>query len=137
LFAGAGLRKELSQWPASIARLHVVQGLADGLRVGLNHRFGDQGSRAQQMSRRTSMGDVPAEGSDGRIAYQPRNTVEIGIVTGEVGETMGLHDRDDQGIAIEELERLARQRRSFQERSRDGNHLDVQLGQSRRKLPWN
>ena len=37
------------------------------------------------------------------IPRQPGYPVEVGIVTGEVGETMGLHDRDDQGVAGEEL----------------------------------
>ena len=50
---------------------------------------------------------------DRLIPRQPGYPVEVGIVAGEVGETMGLHDRDDQGIADEEFELLAREGRSL------------------------
>ena len=51
------------------------------------------------------------------IPRQPGYPVEVGIVTGEVGETMGLHDRDDQGVAGEESRTAGSRGRSFQERS--------------------
>ena len=38
---------------------------------------------------------------------------------------MGLHDRDNQGVAGEEFELLAREGRGLQGRG-DGNRLDVQ-----------
>ena len=47
-----------------------------------------------------------AERSDRSIACQPRNTVEIRVVTGEAGQPMGLHDSDDQGVAGEKFELL-------------------------------
>jgi hypothetical protein len=40
---------------------------------------------------------------DWLIPRQPSYPVEVGIVTGEVGETMGLHDRDDERITHELL----------------------------------
>ena len=50
---------------------------------------------------------------DRLIPRQPGYAVEVGIVTGEVGETMGLHDRDNQGVAGEEFELLAREGRGL------------------------
>ena len=38
------------------------------------------------------------------IPRQPGYPVEVGIVTGKVGEAMGLHDSDNQGVTGEELE---------------------------------
>ena len=70
------------------------------------------------------MGDLPAQRSDGRIACQPGNTVEVRIVTGEVGETTGLHDRDDQGITHEQLMPLAHEGCSLDQGRSDRNGLD-------------
>ena len=35
------------------------------------------------------------------IPHQPGHPVKVGIVTGEVSETIGLHNRDNQGVAGE------------------------------------
>jgi hypothetical protein len=58
------------------------------------------------------------------IPRQPRYAVEVGIITGEVGETVCLHDRDNQGIAPEKLELLAREGGGLDQGRSDGNSLN-------------
>src|SRR5208337_4827957 len=64
--------------------------------------------------------------SDWCIARQPRDTIEVGIITGEVGQTMGLHDRDDQGVTHEQFVLLADQSRGFDKKWSDRGDLDSQ-----------
>ena len=80
------------------------------------------------MSPRTLTCDLPAERSDGCIACQPGGPVEIGVITGKVSQTMGLHDSDDQSVAGEKFKLLAHKCGSFQKPLRNRNHLNVQLG---------
>jgi len=43
-----------------------------------------------------------ANGLNGRVACDPRHAVEVGVVARQVGQTMVLHHRDNQGVAAQE-----------------------------------
>jgi hypothetical protein len=62
------------------------------------------------------------------IPSQPGHPVEVRIVTCETVETIGLHDCDNQGVAYEQLNLLAREGRGFQKLLRDQNDPVFQLG---------
>src|SRR5271157_6411959 len=69
--------------------------------------------------------------SDWCIARQPRDTIEVGVITGEVGQTMSLHDRDDQGVTHEQFVLLADQSRGLDKKWSDCGDLDSQERDSR------
>ena len=62
------------------------------------------------------------------IPRQPGYPVEVGIVAGEVGQTMGLHDRDDQGITHEQLMLPAHEGCRLDQGRSDWNGLDPRSG---------
>ena len=70
--------------------------------------------------------DDPFSLSDWCIARQPRDTIEVSVITGEVGQTMGLHDRDDQGVTHEQFVLLADQSRGLDKQRGDCGDLDSQ-----------
>jgi hypothetical protein len=74
-------------------------------------------------------------GSGRRVARQPWHAVEIGVVTGEVSQTMSLHDRHNQGVATEKLVLLAKRRGRHDQRLRDRHHLDAKGGDVIYRLP--
>ena len=52
--------------------------------------------------------------------------MQVGVITGEVSETMALHDRDNHGIAGEELERRVARSVVVDQGLSDRNGLDSQ-----------
>src|SRR6266851_2420748 len=63
---------------------------------------------------------APWEASSRRVARQPRHAVEIGVVTGEVGQAVRLHHCNNQGIVTEQASLLADHRARGDLRGRDG-----------------
>src|SRR3954470_23286301 len=88
---------------------------------GRKHRCRNPTPRNKEMAPRVLISEPADQRSEGGIADEPRNAVEIGVVTGEMGQTMGLHDRDDQGVSGKKLELPAHQGRGLHERVSHGD----------------
>src|SRR5262249_22265422 len=66
--------------------------------------------------------------SGGGIARQPRDTVEVGVMAGQEGEAVVLHDSHDQGITGEQTILTAKVRCPGNLRAGDGKDLNADHG---------
>src|SRR5260370_349605 len=73
-------------------------------------------------------GIAPMSGKLGwGVARQAGDAVEVGVVTGQLGQTIGLHDRHDQGVVTEQSGLLAYGCRSGDHISGNHQNLDAIL----------
>jgi len=68
------------------------------------------------------------ETSHRRVARQSRDAVEVGVVAGDPGQAVGLHDRQDEGIVAQQAGLLAQHGGGFDEGVGNGQDLNAELG---------
>src|SRR5262245_39319233 len=69
------------------------------------------------------------------VARQSRDAVEIAIMTGELGQTMGLHDRYEQGVIAEQADLLTKSSRGDDQWRENGQDPQIAGGEVYDGLP--